>query len=82
MTAKLKAKRTWIATIQYLCLTYATFLNPLGSHYRARNFATSRVFLLKGTTVFSINVSPTRSRYALYLSLFKYRWIQKIVYYF
>ena len=33
-TAKLKAKRTSIATIWYLCRTYATFPTPLGSHYR------------------------------------------------
>jgi hypothetical protein len=33
-TAKLKAKRTSIATIWYLCQTYATFPTPLGSHYR------------------------------------------------
>ncbi len=33
-TAKLKAKRTSIATIWYLCRTYATFPTPLGSHYK------------------------------------------------
>ncbi len=33
-TAKLKAKRTSIATIWYLCWTYATFPTPPGSHYR------------------------------------------------
>ena len=33
-TAKLKAKRTSIATIWYLCRTYATFPTLLFSHYR------------------------------------------------
>jgi hypothetical protein len=33
-TAKLKAKRTSIPTIWYLCRTYGTFPTPLGSHYR------------------------------------------------
>ncbi len=33
-TAKLKDKRTSIATMRHLCRTYATFPTPLGSHYR------------------------------------------------
>ncbi len=48
MTAKLKAKRTSIAMIRYLCQTYATFLTPLDSHYRLPLKGTDMRFLTSG----------------------------------